>query len=47
MVRLMMRIADTDFIERLKMLEKESNDIVKFKIKIMLETILQNRRDLN
>lgn len=47
LVRLMIKIADTDFIESLKQIEKESGDIVKFKIKIMLKTILQNREDLS
>ena len=47
LVRLMIKIADTDFIERLKQIEKESDDIVKFKIKIMLKTVLQNREDLS
>ncbi len=44
--RLMIKIADADFIERLKPLAKESDDIVKFKVKMMSETILQNRQDL-
>lgn len=47
LVRLMIKIADPDFIGSLKTLEKTSNDIVKFKVKIMSETILQNREDLN
>ena len=47
LVRLMIKIADADFIEKLKTLEKTSNDVIKFKIKMMSETILQNREDLN
>ncbi len=47
LVRLMIKIADADFIQKLKTLEEKSDDIVKFKIKIMSETILQNREDLN
>ena len=47
LVRLMIKITDADFIQKLKTLEKESDGIVKFKIKIMSETILQNREDLN
>jgi hypothetical protein len=46
LVRLMIKIADKQFIERLKMLENESEEIVKFKTRTMLENILQTRKDL-
>lgn len=47
LARLMIKISDTEFIEKLRPLEKESDDIVKFKVRIMLGTILKNREDLN
>ncbi len=47
LVRLMIKIADADFIEKLKTLEKESHGIIRFKVNKMLIIILQNRKDLN
>lgn len=47
LVRLMIKIADANFIQRLKQLNEKSDDIVKFKVKIMSEMVSQNREDLN
>lgn len=46
LVRLMIKIADENFIEKIKELEAKSEGVVKFKAKLTLETILKNRMEL-
>lgn len=46
LARLMIKIADEDFLEKIKLLRENSRDIVRFKTDLMLQTIVQNRVDL-
>ena len=46
LARLMVKLADREFVEKMKSISENSTPNIKFKIRIILETILQNRLDL-
>jgi hypothetical protein len=46
LVRLLIKLADSEFIESVKALQARSSGIVEFKCKLMLKTILNIRKDL-
>lgn len=46
LARSMIKFANTDFVERIKGLRDTSDGVVHFKSSLMLDTILNNRKDL-
>jgi hypothetical protein len=47
LVRLLIKIADKEFITKIAKIKNESDGVVKFKAYLLLETVLHHRKDLS